>query len=62
MQQRVIAVGDAVELFLIDAEARRLSAETIRTYQVRLGKFTAWCAENAIHDLQAITSHHIRLF
>lgn len=62
MQQRAIAVSDAVELFLIDAEARRLSRSTIRTYSVRLGKFTAWCADGGISSLQSITAHHIRLF
>ncbi|MEZ4672797.1 MAG: phage integrase N-terminal SAM-like domain-containing protein [Caldilineaceae bacterium] len=53
---------DAVELFIIDAQARRLSSATIRTYSNRLAKFTAWCADNDIDDIQSISSHHIRLF
>lgn len=61
MQQK-ITINDAIDLFLLDAEARRLSKETRRSYQVRLNKFSAWCGEHEVTDLGSITSQYIRRF
>jgi site-specific recombinase XerD len=60
-QQR-IRVPDALEMFLLDCEARRFTAHTLRFYRGRLKLFVEWCAEQDSPGLGELTPTHLRRF
>ena len=53
---------DALDLFLLDCEARRLTPATREFYRVKLSLFFRWCDEQGIHALHELTAHHIRRY
>lgn len=53
---------DALELFLLDCKARRLTKATITFYHDKLGRFTRWLADNGVTDLASITAIHIKRY
>lgn len=50
-------VNDAFEMFLLDCEASRFTAHTLRFYRTRLSLFGAWCAEQDDPDLTDLTAN-----
>ncbi len=53
---------DALDLFLLDCEARRLTTSTCQFYSVKLSLFLRWCDEHEIKTLQALTAHDLRRY
>lgn len=53
---------DALELFLLDCEARRLTPATRQFYSVKLSLFFRWCDEQGLRALHELTAHHIRRY
>ncbi len=52
--------GDALQLFLLDCQARRLTPATLTFYRNKVGSFLRWLADNEVTELDAITSHAIK--
>lgn len=53
MQQK-LTLQDALELFLLDCQARRFTKHTLRFYRERLSLFTKWVGESTpLHQLTA---------
>src|SRR5262245_10793790 len=53
---------DAFEMFMLDCEARRLTAATRQFYQGKIGMFLRWCSRNEVELLTDLTPHKLRLF
>lgn len=51
---------DAVDMFLLDCEARRLTPATRQFYQSKMRRFIRFCAGEGVHALHELTPHHIR--
>lgn len=54
--------SDALDLFLLDCEARRLTPSTLTFYRVKLSLFFRWCEGDGLQTIQELTSHHIRRY
>lgn len=61
-QSLTLQTDFALEVFLIDAQARNLSPRTIRYYRQQIAWFAQYLARHDCHDLGHITSHHIRAY
>ncbi len=55
-----ISIHGAVQVYILDAKARRYSRATLDHYRYRLQPFTAFCQDNGIDLLADLTSDHIR--
>lgn len=55
-------IWDALDLFLLDCEARRLTASTREFYRLKLSLFVRWCDENNIVTVQDPTAHDLRRY
>ena len=55
-------LAQAVNQFLLDCEARNLTAATLRFYWQRLGLFVAFCDRAGVVTPEAITPAHLRAF
>lgn len=54
---------DAVDVFLLDYKARRLTASTIEYYKAYLATaFVSWCKEHSISHLHEVTANRIRTY
>lgn len=53
---------DAFQIFLLDAKSRRLSVETVRFYEQRLGWFFAWLNHRGVTHLQDVDRNEIRAY
>lgn len=62
MQRGTTTISDALDMFLLDCEARRLTISTRQFYRVKLGVFVRWSGENGVRNLNELTAHHIRQF
>lgn len=58
--QQTIRIDIAVESFLIDCAARRLTPLTRAGYKQILDVFQRWCADNELTSVSEITRHHLR--
>ena len=56
------AVAQAMEAFLLDARARRLSPKTVRSYRDQVSPFVDFLAERGITTLADISPHDIRAY
>ncbi len=54
------SLPDALELFLLDCQSRRLTASTLSFYKNKVGSFIRWLADNGITHVAAVTSHAIK--
>ena len=54
--------SDALDLFLLDCEARRLTVATREFYRLKLSLFVRWCDEQGIKTLQQLTAHDLRRY
>lgn len=52
----------AYELFILECQSRRLTANTLRFYRGRMTLFMRWCETLGLASLRNITHHHIRQF
>lgn len=57
-----VSLEKALELFILDCESRRLSENTIESYQMKLGYFIKWCKNRQVNDIQDVEAIHIRGF
>lgn len=57
-----ISLADALDLFLLDCQSRRLTASTITFYRLKVGSFIRWLTDNDVTDLQSIKSHTIKRY
>lgn len=55
-----ILLSDALELFLLDCQARRLTASTLTFYKEKVGVFIRWLSDSEVTTLDAITNVHIK--
>ncbi|HEY52531.1 MAG TPA: site-specific integrase, partial [Caldilineae bacterium] len=55
-------LGLALDSFLLDAEARRLTPKTLRYYRQQLGPFLEALREQKIREPEGITAYHIRAY
>lgn len=55
-------LAKAVNLFLLDCDARNLTPATLRFYWQRLGRFVAFCARSDVTTVADITSQVLRAF
>lgn len=62
MQRRTPQFCDALDMFLLDCEARRLTPSTRKFYRTKLSVFIGWCTENGVEYLGDLTSNDIRRF
>ena len=51
---------DALDLFLLDSQSRRLTASTLSFYKNKVRSFIRWLADNGIIHVAAVTSHAIK--
>jgi len=56
------ALTRALDIFLLDAEARQLSPKTIRFYRQQLQPFLSFLQKRDIAEPEAISAHHIRAY
>jgi integrase/recombinase XerD len=54
--------GFALEVFLLDAQARNLSPRTLRYYRQQIGWFADYLVCHDCHQLDQISPHHIRAY
>lgn len=52
----------AYELFYLECQSRRLTANTLRFYRGRMVLFMRWCETRGLTSLSDITHHHIRQY
>lgn len=52
----------AYELFILECQSRRLTANTLRFYRGRMVLFLRWCETRSLTSLSDITHYHIRQF
>lgn len=57
-----LTIESAVDLFILDARARRFTASTLRFYRGRLGLFQRWLADAGVLFLADIESSHIKRY
>lgn len=62
MHRGTTTLLDALELFLLDCEARRLTPSTRQFYTAKLSVFNKWCEANQVDLLGDVTAHHTRHF
>ncbi|MCC6457904.1 MAG: tyrosine-type recombinase/integrase [Caldilineaceae bacterium] len=59
---REILLSDALDMFLLDCAARRLTEGTLQFYKSKLAVFFHWCGDHNINALAEVTAHDIRRF
>lgn len=62
MAKQRFSLSDALDLFLLDREAQNLADKTLKTYQLRLSRFVAWCNGQSLTEVADLTSTHIRQY
>lgn len=60
--QRKTTLTNAVEMFLLDCEARRLTVQTRSGYARDLRTLQRWCNDNGLTYLDDLDTHHVRQF
>lgn len=56
------SLHDALDLFLLDCQVRRLTASTIAFYRLKIGAFLRWLADRDLTELEDITAKHIKRY
>ena len=56
------SLSDALDLFLLDCAARRLTEGTMQFYTSKLSVFIRWCHEEDVDALEDVSAHDIRRF
>lgn len=55
-------IADALAAFLLDREAQNLTEKTLTTYQRRLSRFVAWCTDQGLTTVDAISTTNFRQY
>ena len=55
-----ILLSDALALFLLECQARRLTASPLTFYKEKVGMFIRWLSDNEVTTLDEITTVHIK--
>lgn len=53
IDQRTIPISEAIELFLLDCKARRLTKASIKFYTSKLQKFVDWFDGESLHEINS---------
>ena len=61
-QNAVPSMIEAIEAFILDGKARRLSPHTLGIYREKLTHFTTWAASRNITTLAQLDAHALRLY
>lgn len=61
-QSQAHKIKDAYEVYKLDAQSRRVTEATLRTYDDRVKPFILWCESNDALHLQALTPILIRSY
>ena len=61
-KKRSVKIADAYIAYHLDAQARRVTASTLRTYHDRVEPFIRWCTEQEAPHLQDLTATLIRSY
>lgn len=61
-QQSTPSLEQAFDMFMLDAESRRLTPSTKRFYEQRLGRFFRWSQSQDVFDLNLVSPHLIRSY
>jgi site-specific recombinase XerD len=63
MRQRgTTSIAEALEMFMLDCEARRLTPATRYFYHNKIGLFVRWCSENDVELLSDLSPHELRRY
>lgn len=62
IEQSIPSLDLAFDMFMLDAESRRLTSSTKTFYEQKLGLFFRWCQTKNITYLDGITPHLIRAY
>jgi integrase/recombinase XerD len=62
MQRGTQIFSTALDLFLLDCEARRLTDQTLSFYRAKLSLFIRWYEADGIETIQDLSAHHIRRY
>lgn len=62
MQRGTFSIQDGIDIFLLDCEARRLTASTREFYRGKLAVFVAWCDGEGVRELACLSAHDLRCF
>ncbi len=57
-----LSLTDALALFILDCQARRLTVATLTTYENKISLFIRWLADNDITNLHAVTNVYIKRY
>lgn len=55
-------ITDALDLFLLDCQSRRLTKSTVSFYKDKVGRFAHWLADNGVTTLDSITAVMIKRY
>lgn len=61
-QQSTPSFEQAFQMFMLDAESRRLTNSTKRFYRQRLGRFFSWCLTQNVSQVDEVSPHLIRAY
>jgi|688.fasta_scaffold293558_2 integrase/recombinase XerD len=56
------SLHDALDMFLLDCQVRRLTTSTIAFYRLKISAFFRWLADRDLTDLEDITARHIKRY
>ena len=55
-------ITDALELFILDCQSRRLTKSTITFYELKVGRFIRWLSDSNVNTLEGVTSVLIKRY
>lgn len=62
MAEMKLALGAALNIYILDAQSRNYSPRTVDFYRWRVGKFITWLAEQGVDTVTAVNAAHIRTY
>lgn len=62
MKEMHLALGSALNIYILDAQARNYSPRTVDFYRWRVGKFIVWLAEQGVNTAAAVDTAHVRQY
>lgn len=61
-QKQPPTLASAYEIYTLDAKSRRVTSETLRTYNDRIKPFIDWCNAQNVTAITDLTATHIRTY
>lgn len=62
MTEMQLALGAALNIYILDAQSRNYSPKTIEFYQGRVGRFLGWLEQQGVNTVLGIATAHIRAY